>query len=95
MPIRWKAIPVVEAMDRIEETLKAVSSEVEKCRQEALEASRGANLPDYLLERIRTLEYTLRETMSRLQDRVDSVRKAIPEGAVERERNRGQSKNMF
>ena len=95
MPIAWKAIPVAEAMDRIEETLQAVSPEVEKCRQEVLEASRGANLPEYLLQKINTLQYTLKETLSRLLDKVDSVRKAIPEGAVERERNRGEIKGMF
>ena len=93
--IRWKAVPVVEAMDRIEETFSEILVQVEKCRQEVLEASRGANLPEYLTQRIGTLKYTIDNTIPSLRSRVGSVREAIPEGAVESERKRGESKNML
>jgi hypothetical protein len=86
MPIKWSAVEVKEAMDKIEvEVLKAVPY-LEMARTIVQEARRISNLPQYINQRLLRLDYLIAGTKSELKNCIDSVRASIPDGAIEAER---------
>jgi hypothetical protein len=86
MPIKWSAVEVSEAMDKIEvEVLKAMPY-LGMARTIAQEARRISNLPQYINQRLLRLDYLIAGTKSEVTNCIKSVRDSIPDGAVEAER---------
>jgi len=86
MPISWSALEVSEAMDKVESLLNDAQPILSQAHRVVVEAKEIPNLPQYMEQRLSGLRETLASSISRPRDGVDSVRKALPEGAVERER---------
>ncbi|NVM24126.1 MAG: hypothetical protein HWN68_20400 [Desulfobacterales bacterium] len=94
MPIRWSALKVSEAADRIEEFVKQAAEPLEQARIVAREARNLANLPQYIdqdFSRIiseidRAIGDSQFEPIGRIRGGIESVRKDIPDGAIEAER---------
>lgn len=87
MPIAWKTLPLLEHLERIERRLDEMQPFVVEALGEVRLAKQRPNLPDYLTQKLSYLEEELAGTLDRLRNRVQSVRKAIPENAIARERN--------
>ncbi len=87
MPIAWKALPVVEKLEHMERRLDEMEPLVAEAVADVRLAKQGHNLPEYLTQKLAGLEYDLTNVLQRLRNRVESVRKAIPADAIERERN--------
>jgi len=91
VPIRWSALKVSEAADRIEEHFNQAVEPLEQARTVAQEARRIANLPQYIdqhLTRIiseidRAIGGSQWEPVGRIRAGVKSIRDDIPSGAVE------------
>jgi hypothetical protein len=85
MPIKWSAVKVSEAMDEIELQLVASQPFIDTALTKAREARNISNLPLYIDERIGRLIYDIEEKFGHLKTTITSVRKAIPDGAIEAE----------
>jgi len=94
MPIKWSAVEVSEAMDKIEaEVLKAVPF-LEEAKALAKQARGIRNLPLYIEQELNRFEDEIErsigggrwETSGRLRACISSVRDHIPDGAIEAER---------
>jgi len=98
MPIKWSAVEVKEAMDKIEvEVLKAVPY-LEQARARARAIAKQArgikNLPLYIQQDVnrflgeieRSIGGSSFEPTGRLKVAIKSVRDSIPDGAIEAER---------
>ena len=85
MPIKWSAVKVSEAMDKIELQLIAAQPFIDSALDKAGEARRIPHLPQYIDERLARLAWDIKEKFGRLQVTIESVRKAIPDGAIEAE----------
>ncbi|MBM3119914.1 MAG: hypothetical protein FJ006_10310 [Chloroflexi bacterium] len=84
MPIKWSALQISQAMDAVEHQLNLAEVFLDEAKAKAREARNIANLPSYmdgrlvqLITDVERLEYAKRS--------IDSVRKAIPKGAIETE----------
>ena len=88
MAIAWKALPVVEHLDKVSGRLDEIEPLLAEAKAEVRMARQGRNLPDYLTQRLSGLEGDLGHLLTRCRSRVESVRKAIPADAIEQERNR-------
>jgi len=94
VPIKWSAVKVSEAADMIEELVKQAAEPLEQARIVAREARNLANLPQYIdqdLTRIigeidRAIGGSQWEPIGRIRAGVESMRKDLPEGSVEAER---------
>jgi len=87
MPIAWKTLPLLQNLERIERRLDEMQPFIAEALGEVRLAKERPNLPDYLTQRLFGLEDELSRTLDRLRNRVESVRKVIPEDAIQRERN--------
>jgi hypothetical protein len=95
VPIRWSALKVIEAADMIEELVKEAAEPLEQARIVAKEALKLPNLPQYIewdFNRIigeidRAIGGSQFEPIGRIRAGVESIRKDIPAGAVEAERD--------
>jgi len=87
MPIRWSAVKVSEAMDRVEHQINLAEAFLAKARVRAGEARRIAHLPGYLDDRLIRLISEL-ERIDRVRDAIKAVRSSIPDGATEAEQGR-------
>jgi hypothetical protein len=87
MPIAWKALPVWERLEKIDRRLDEIEPFVAEALAEVRLVKQGRNLPGYLDQRLSSLESELAYVLTRLRNRVESTRKAIPADAVERELN--------
>ena len=86
MPIKWSAIEVSQAMDAVEHQLNLAEVFLDDAKARAREAKNIANLPDYMHGRLVQLITDI-ERLDYAKRAVDSVRKAIPKGAIEIERD--------
>ena len=94
MPIRWSAVLVTEAMDMAEDFIDQAAEPLEQAKLVAVEARKIANLPQYIDQDIarliseieRAIGRSQWEPVGRLRGAIESVRKSIPDGAVEAER---------
>ena len=94
MPIRWSALKVSEAADKIDELVKQAAEPLKKARIVAKEARNLSNLPQYIdqdLTRIigeidRAIGGSQFEPIGRIRSGVEAIRKDIPSGAIEAER---------
>ena len=85
MPIRWSTLKVSEAMDMAEEFVKEADLPLFQAKIVATEARKIANLPEYMDDRLFRL-ITQIERIDNVKGAITSVRKAIPDGAIEAER---------
>jgi len=87
MPIKWSAIKVNEAMDMAEDFVKEADLPLESAKIVATEARRIANLPGYLDYRLISLIAQI-EKIDYAKAAIKAAREAIPDGAIEAERER-------
>jgi hypothetical protein len=87
MPIKWSALQVSQAMDEVEHQLSLAEVFFDEAKSKAREARSIASLPAYVDDRLVRL-ITEIERLDHVNVAIDSVRKSIPEGAIEAERNR-------
>ncbi len=85
MPIKWSAVKVHHACDEVEAQLKLAQAFTDNALARVREARHIPNLPGYIDERLGRLEYDIRERFGRLTSDIDSIRQAIPDGAVQAE----------
>ena len=94
MPIRWSSLKVGEAADMILEFVDQAAEPLEQARIVAREARNLANLSQYIdqdFTRIiseidRSIGGSQWETIGRIRAGIEAVRKDIPDGAIEAER---------
>ena len=87
MPIKWSAVKVSAAMDEVLQQLDLAESFLAEAEEKAREATRISNLPDYMHQRLGRLIFTV-ERRGDMKAAIESVRKDIPDGAIEAERER-------
>ena len=87
MPIKWSAIKVSEAMDMAEEFVNQADEPLEQAKIVATEARRITNLPGYINDCLRHLLSDI-ERIDNVKNSIESVRKSIPDRAIEAERGR-------
>ena len=85
MPIKWSAIRVSEAMDKAEHQINLAESFLSEAKVKAQEARKIANLPLYVDQRLVRLICDI-ERMDDVRSAIEAVRKSIPDGAMETER---------
>jgi len=86
VPIRWSALKVSKAMDEVEHQIILADGFIAEAKAKATEARKIANLPQYIDDRLVRL-LTQLERMNYAKDAIETVRKSIPEGAIETERD--------
>ena len=89
MAIRWSAVKVSEAMDRVEAQISLAEQFFAEAKAKAEEARKIANLPQYIDHRLIGLIEEINR-IDRIKDRIESVRRDIPDGAIETERERAK-----
>ncbi len=97
MPIRWKALPVKEAMDRAEAQVKLGQVFLEEARKIVQEAAQGDNLPQYITQKLSTISGDIKWNAQRLLERIGGVRTDLPADALKGEvslRSLGEVKTM-
>jgi len=87
VPIKWSALQVSQAMDEVEHQLSLAEVFLDEAKAKAREARNTASLPAYVDDRLVRL-ITEIERIDHIKVAIKSVRNAIPEGAIEAERNR-------
>jgi len=85
MAIRWSAVKVSEAMDEVEAQISLADQFFVEALKKANEARKIPSLPQYIDHRLIGLISEINR-IDRIKDRIDSVRKDIPDGAIEAER---------
>jgi len=103
MPIKWSALRVSEAMDMAEEFINQAAEPLEQAKLVAVEARKIANLPQYVDQDIARLISEIEraiggsqwEPIGRLKTTIESVRKSIPDGAIEAERDSARQGNQL
>ena len=89
MAIKWGAVKVSEAMDGVEHQVLLAGSFFAEAEAKAQEARHIANLPKYLDQRLRRLISDI-QRIDYVKASIEAVRNAIPEGAIEAERERAK-----
>ena len=84
MAIKWSAVKVSEAMDRVERQIALAEGFIADAKAKAAEARNIANLPQYLDQRLVHLISQI-ERIDNVKDTIKAVRNAIPDGAIEAE----------
>ena len=87
MPIKWSAVKVSEAMDEVEHQVILADQFIAEAKAKAEAAKRISNLPQYMEQRLNRVIDQL-ERMENIKGAITSVRKDIPDGAIEAERER-------
>ena len=85
MPIKWSAIQVSEAMDGVEQQVILADQFIAEAKVKAKEARRIANLPQYMEQRLNRLTDQLNR-VEYIKGAIETIRKDIPDGAIEAER---------
>lgn len=94
MPIKWSAIRVSRAMDEIEMQLQCAQPFIDSALTKAREAKGIPNLPGYIDERLNRLVWDIEHRFENLKGAIDTVRKNIPEGAIEAEQQASKHGNQ-
>jgi hypothetical protein len=103
VPIKWSALRVAEAMDMAEEFINQAAEPLEQAKLVAVEARKIANLPQYVDQDIARLISEIEraiggsqwEPIGRLRATIESVRKSIPDKAVEAESESARQGNQL
>ena len=90
MPIKWSAVKVSEAMDDVECQINLAEAFLAEAKTKAAEARKITSLPQYLDDRLIHL-VTQIERIDYVKEAIGAVRKSIPDGAIEAERERLKS----
>ena len=85
MPIKWSAVKVSEAMDGVEQQVSLADQFIAEAKAKAEAARNIANLPSYMDDRLVRL-ITQLERIDNAKEAIKAVRNAIPDGAIEAER---------
>jgi hypothetical protein len=88
MPIKWSTVRVSEAMDEAELQLTCAQPFIDQALATVQEAKRIPNLAGYMGDCLARVEWDIKEKFNRIKASIESVRKAIPEGAIEAEQER-------
>jgi hypothetical protein len=88
MLIKWSAVKVSEAIDDAELQLTCAQPFIDQALATVQEARRIPNLAGYMGDRLARVEWDIKEKFNRIKASIESVRKAIPEGAIEAEQER-------
>ena len=99
MPIKWSALMVSEAITMVEEFVDQAVEPLEQARIVATEARNIPNLPQYVDQHLlriigeidRAIGGSQWEPEGRLKAGIQSVREALPDGAIEEERKKLES----
>ena len=84
MPIKWSAVKVSEAIDRVEQQVTLAEPFLDEAKAKATEARGIPNLPSYMDDRFVRLISQI-ERIDYIKGAIESARKAIPDGAIEAE----------
>ena len=87
MPIKWSAVKVDAAMDAVEHQLDLAVSFLNEAKAQAAAARNIHDLPQYLDQRIFRVVLEI-ERLDMIRSAIASVRREIPEGAIEDELRR-------
>ncbi len=87
MPIKWSAVKVSEAMDQVESQVSLVEAFFAEAKAKAETARKIANLSQYIDDRLIRLIDQI-ERIDYVKSAIEAVRNAIPDGAIEAERDR-------
>jgi hypothetical protein len=87
MPIKWSAVKVSEAMDKVEHQINLAEVFLTETKAKAEAARKIANLPQYVDQRIIRLICDI-ERIDNVRSAIEAVRKSIPNGSMETERKR-------
>ena len=93
MPIKWSAVKVSEAMDKVEHQINIAESFLEEAKTRATEARKIADLPQYIDQRLVHLICDI-ERIEYVRRAIEAVRKSLPDGAIEAERERLKNGNQ-
>jgi hypothetical protein len=85
MPIKWSAAKVSEAMDEVESQVKLAAAFLSEAKAKAQAARKIADLPKYIDQRLVHLIGDI-ERIDNVKHSIEAVRKDIPDGAIEAER---------
>jgi len=94
MPIKWNAVEVSEAMDKVEAEINKAVPFLEEARAIARQARGISNLPLYIEQILHRFEFVIEaaigdghhEGSGSLRSCIKRVRDSIPDGAIEAER---------
>jgi len=89
VPIKWNALKVSQAMDEVETQLDLAESFLAEAEAKARRAKTIPKLPQYLDQRLNRLIDTIERRQS-MRYAIEGVHKAIPEGAIETEREKAK-----
>jgi len=89
MPIKWSAAKVSEAMDEVESQVKLAEAFLIEAKAKAQAARKIPDLPQYIDQRLVHVIGDI-ERIDRVKDSIEAVRKDIPDGAIEAEREAGK-----
>ena len=84
MSIKWSTLQVSQAMDEVEHQISLGEVFLSEAKNKAGEARTIANLPSYLDDRLVRL-ITEIERIDHIKVAIESIRKAIPKGAIQAE----------
>ena len=90
MPIKWSAVSVSEAMEEVERQINLADAFLSEAKVKAEAARKIADLPQYVDQRLIRLIYDI-ERIDNMRSAINAVRKSIPDGAIEAERERHKS----
>jgi hypothetical protein len=92
--IRWSALKVSEAMNEVELQLTCAQPFIDRALEIVQQARQIPNLAGYMDDRLARVEWDIKEKFGRLKVGIESVRKAIPDGAIEAERSRATQQQL-
>jgi len=84
MPIKWSVVKVSEAMDEVEQQILLADQFIAEAKTKAEAAKKILNLPQYMEQRFSRLIDQL-DRMDYIKSAIETVRKNIPDGAMETE----------
>jgi hypothetical protein len=93
VPIKWSAVKVNEAMDEVEHQINLAEAFLSEAKTKAEAARRIDSLPQYVEQRLARLISDI-ERIDNMKRDVNAVRKSIPDGAIEAERERLKKGNQ-
>ena len=85
MPIKWSATKVSEAMDEVEAQVLLADQFIAEAKAKVEAVKKIPNLPQYMEHRFLRLIDQLNK-MDYIKGAIETVRKDIPDGAIEAER---------
>ena len=84
MPIKWSAVKVSEAMDEVEAQVLLADQFIAEAKTKVEAAKKIPDLPQYMEHRLSRLTDQL-DRMDYIKSAIETVRKDIPDGAMETE----------